>query len=123
MIFGLRKKYLFISALGGLFAWAIYLGASCFIAEEFFCCLLAASFAALYAELLAHLCKAPSTLFLIPSLIPLIPGSSLYYTMSCTVQGDAAGARSYGITTLKWALAIAAGISLVIAFRELRTKR
>ncbi len=123
MIFGLRRRYLLVSGLGGLLAWAIYLGSFHFLGSEFFCCLLASAFAALFAELLAHLCKAPSTLFLIPALIPLIPGSFLYYTMSATVQSDMETARFYGKATLTWALAIAAGISLVVAIRELKTKR
>ena len=123
IIFGLRKRYYLPSALGGLFSWAIYLVSFHFIGSEFFCCLLAAAFADLYAELLAHLYKAPSTLFLLPALIPLIPGSILYYTMSATVGSDVAGAKYYGRETLIWALAIAAGISLVTAIRELRTRR
>ena len=122
-VFGLRRRYLLVSGLGGLFAWAIYLGSYHFLGNVFFCCLLASAFCAVWSELLAHIGKAPSTLFLLPSLIPLIPGSFLYYTMSATVRSDLEGARFYGKATLTWALAIAAGISLVIAFRELRTKR
>jgi uncharacterized membrane protein YjjB (DUF3815 family) len=123
MIFGLRRRYLLAAGLGGLISWAVYLAVHSFIDEIFIGCLAAASVAALFADILAHVYKAPATLFLIPSLIPLIPGSSLYYTMSSLVRQDAAGARYYGIDTIKWALAIAAGISLVIAVRELRTKK
>ena len=40
---------------------------------------LAAFFAALYSEILAINREEPSTLFLYPSIIPLIPGDLIYY--------------------------------------------
>ena len=76
-----------------------------------------------YAELLARFMRTPATLFVIPAVIPLVPGSSLYYAMSCVVQRDLASAREYGTQTLEFALAIAAGMSFVLAGRELQTRR
>ena len=85
--------------------------------------LLAAAFALSYSEIMAKALKTPATLFVVPAIIPLVPGGSLYYTMSYAVQRDMANARVYGTRTLESALAIAAGISFVLAVRELRTKR
>ncbi|MBR2913373.1 MAG: threonine/serine exporter family protein, partial [Oscillospiraceae bacterium] len=51
--------------------------------------------------------------FFIPTAIPLVPGSTLYYTMRSVVQGELSTAADYGIQTLQTALAIAAGVSLV----------
>jgi uncharacterized membrane protein YjjB (DUF3815 family) len=76
-----------------------------------------------YAELLAHWMRSPTTLFVIPAIIPLVPGSSLYYAMSSAVQRDLTNAREYGSQTLELALAIAAGMSFVLACRELHTRR
>ena len=72
---------------------------------------------------MAKVLKTPATLFVIPAIIPLVPGGSLFYTMSCAVHGDLENARLYGTRTGECALAIAAGISIVLAFRELRTRR
>ncbi len=49
----------------------------------------AAVFAALYGEFLANATKDPSTFFIYPSIIPLIPGDLFYYTMRGIIQSDA----------------------------------
>ena len=48
--------------------------------------------------------------------VPLIPGSSLYYTMSAAVSGNTREISEYGSLTLQYALSIAAGISIVWTF-------
>ncbi len=123
LLFGLRRRYLAAASLGGLLAWAICLLAEHFLHDVFFSNLLASAFAVFYAEALAHLLKCPATLFITPSIIVLVPGGSLYYTMSWAVRGDMEQARLYGAATLKAALAIAGGISIVLALRELHARR
>ena len=123
LLFGLRRRYVLPAAVGGMLSWAVYLLLSRFLPSAFLSCLVASACAVLYAELLARLLRSPATVFVIPAVIPLVPGSSLYYAMSCVVQKDFAAAREYGMTTLEFSLAIAAGMSFVLAFRELRTRR
>lgn len=123
LLFGLRRRYLLAASFGGLLAWAVYLLARLWLRGGFLPDLLAAAVSVLYAELLAHLLKSPATLFLAPAIIPLVPGGSLYYAMSYAVRGEMNLARYYGMSTLKAALAIAAGISFVLACRELQTRR
>ena len=43
--------------------------------------------------------------------------------MSYAVRGELDAAREYGLETLEYALAIAAGISFVVALRELQMKK
>ena len=123
MLFGLRRRFLVYAALGGLLCWGVYLGMDAWTHMEFLSCLLAAAFAVVYAELLARWLKTPATLFVVPAILPLVPGGSLYYTMENVVHGRLEAARSYGTQTLIVALAIAAGISFVVALRELRARR
>ncbi len=124
LLFGMRGKHLVPASLGGVLVWGLYLLlAKCIHDEGFMACLVAAAAAVLYAELLAHLRKCPATIFVIPAILPLVPGSGLYYTMAYAVQGNIAEAKIYGSQTLETALAIAAGISFVIALRQLHTKR
>ncbi|MBE6850647.1 MAG: threonine/serine exporter [Ruminococcus sp.] len=113
LLFGLRPRYLCLASLGGGICWAFYQlclqsGLSVFVT-----CLVASAFSALYGEILARIMKAPAPLFFIPTVIPLIPGSTLYYTMRSAVQGQLDLAADYGMQTLLSALAIAAGVSLV----------
>lgn len=123
LLFGLRRRYVLPAAVGGMLSWAVYLLMSRLLPSLFLSCLIASACAVLYAELLARAMRTPATVFVIPAVIPLVPGSSLYYAMSCVVQKDFAAAREYGMTTLEFSLAIAAGMSFVLAFRELRTRR
>ncbi len=102
--------------------WAVYLLADSLLHASFLSNLLAAAFSVFYAEALALLLKAPATLFLTPAILPLVPGGSLYETMSHVVRGEMELARSCGNATLSTALAIAVGISIVLAIRELRPK-
>ena len=106
-----------------MLAWGIYLAVDAWLQSGFLACLLGAAFAVLYAELLARRLKTPAILFVIPAILPLVPGSFLYYAMSSAVRGQLELARSYGRQTALYALAIAAGISFMIAARELRTRR
>ena len=75
--------------------------------------LIPAAVVTLYAEVLARVVKAPATVFLIPSIIPLVPGGRLYYTMRAIVDGDAEGAKVYAMETIVIALGIAVGIVVI----------
>ena len=123
LIFGMRKCYLFAASLGALLGWGVYMLVDALIGDVFLPSLVAAAFALTYSEMMAKALKTPATLFVIPAIIPLVPGGSLYYTMSYAVHRDMANARLYGTRTLETALAVAAGISFVLAVRELRARR
>ena len=123
MVFGLRRRFLLPAALAGLLCWGVYLAMDAWLHMEFLSCLIAAAFAVVYAELLARWLKTPATLFVVPAILPLVPGGSLYYTMENIVHGRMEAARAYGVQTAIAALAIAAGISFVVALRELHARR
>ncbi|MBO5496875.1 MAG: threonine/serine exporter family protein [Clostridia bacterium] len=122
LLFGLPRRYLFVASLGGLLAWAVYLLADNLLHMTFQANLLAAAFSVFYAEALARRLKTPATLFLTTAILPLVPGGSLYETMSHAVRGEMELVRSCGNATLSTALAIALGISIVLAILELRPK-
>ena len=113
MIFRLPFRYLPLAALGGLLNWGSYLGCFALSGALFLSCFVASALSALYAELLAKYLRAPTTLFLIPAVIPSIPGSNLYYTMFGVVRGDWGYAAKNALLTAEYALALAAGMSIV----------
>jgi len=102
MIFRLRRSLWMVGSLGGALCWGCYLLMFDVTQHIFASGLVASAFAAL--------------LFVIPSVVPLIPGSSLYYTMSAAVSGNTREISEYGSLTLQYALSIAAGISIVWTF-------
>ena len=113
LLFHLRRKYLFITSFGGMITWAVYLAVFHYCGDVFWSCLLAAVFGAVYGELQARLQKAPSTIFFIPTVVPLIPGSNLYYTLFYIVDGKNRLAWENALKTGKYALAIAIGTAIV----------
>jgi uncharacterized membrane protein YjjB (DUF3815 family) len=120
LLFGMQKKYLAASSLGGMITWGIYMAMNAWLDMSFLACLAASSFAIVYSEVLARIYKTPATMFIMPSVVPLVPGGPLYYAMSEAVRGNMQQAGAYGRETLLFALAIASGICLVTAVRDLK---
>lgn len=115
MMFHLPNRYLAAATLGGGASWALYLLAGSFIEGVLIPALIASAFSALYAELLAHFHDTPSLLFVIPTVVPLIPGAPLYYAMSFAVVADWAAVSTYAVRCGAFALGIAGGMCLVWA--------
>ena len=127
ILFHVPKKHLFSASLGGFFSWGIYLFGVDVGLGRFMSCLFASAFSALYAEILARVKRAPAVLFFIPAVIPLVPGSNLYYTMLGIGTEDWVSAKANAVLTLQYALSIALGISVMWAVlsiaRSIREKR
>ena len=121
LVFHLRRRYLLPASLGGVLTCGVYLAAANALDGILLPTLIASAFAALYAEVLAWLLRAPTPLFLtIALVIPLIPGRSLYYATYCAVRQEISLARDYAAQTAEYALGIALGASLVWAFANMR---
>ena len=54
--------------------------------------------------------KAPSNVFLVPGIIPLLPGGALYYTMYGIVNSNSNMLYRNGIDTVIMTVGIATGI-------------
>ena len=67
MMFRLRPGLLVPASAGGLLCWGVYLMSMQWSDGIFAAAFAASAFAAMYAEILARLLKAPATLFLIPA--------------------------------------------------------
>lgn len=115
LMFRLRWKLIPGAVFGGLLTWGIFLLARPHFTYMgiFIPGLIATAVGSLYAELLARFQKAPAILFLIPTLIPMMPGGPLYYMMSSAVMGVRSMVNAYQNLTVEYALAIATGMSLI----------
>ncbi|MCQ2437064.1 MAG: threonine/serine exporter family protein [Clostridia bacterium] len=116
LIFNVRERFLFPAAISGLLTWAVYLLAARFLEPVFQITLIAASFGAFLAEVMARVLKAPSTVFFIPAMIPLSPGRNLYNTLQSAVVNDEPAFALNGMMTLQYTLGIAAGMCIAWAF-------
>lgn len=108
ILFGVRAKHLFFAIIGGVIACAssiLALSLGAFASSA-----IAAFAATLYSEVISRVRKAPVVSFLTPSLIVLVPGGALYYTVANIISKNYTVAVEYGLTTLDTCLGIAAGI-------------
>ena len=118
--FNVQPRYIIISSIGGLLTWLVYFGMHMVIDDVFIPTLVASSFAAIFAEVLAWILKVPNEGFFIIAVIPLVPGRLLYYTMYCAVQGAWNDCITYGLQMIYFAAGIALGICLVAAALQIR---
>ena len=81
VVFNIQLKDIAFAAIGGAIVRIVYILFQLALGAEyrFISITLAAFFAALYSEILAISRKEPSTLYLYPSIVPLIPGDLFYY--------------------------------------------
>ena len=122
VLFNLRGKKLLVGALGGMFAWLLFEVLGGVVQNEPIRYFIVSAAASVYAEVFARVMKTPRTTFWIVNLIPLIPGGSLYYTMSSAVESDFEIFMQRGIYTLELAAALSLGIVTVAAFSRLIKK-
>lgn len=118
IVFNIHGHGSLLCALGGVLAWAVYMIVIALGGSDLIGYLWAAIFSSVYSEVMARIRKSPAISYLVVSIFPLIPGASVYYTMTHAVKGDMANFANMGMHTIGIAGAIAVGILLVsTAFR------
>ncbi len=131
ILFNTRGKKVVISALGGLVAWGSFLIFARFIDNTYLGYFLASIVAMIYAEFFAVAARTPTMTFIVPSIVPLVPGGAFYYAVRNAIQNDLQQSLLGAIDTIAIAISIAGGIvavsTVVRAYRvlkeQLKTKR
>ena len=122
VLFNVRDRNLFFAALGGAVGWFFYSLTLNLSGSNVLAMLIASISISVYAEIFSRILKNPVTLFLVCSLIPLVPGSGMYYTVFEAVKGNVVESLNYGIETISLAGVIAVGIILVSTLSRLMQK-
>ncbi len=110
LVFRVRHWHLVWATLGGTLAWVSdvivsHLGGGAFLSS-----LAGALAVCLWSEGMARWRKAPANVYLIPGIVPLLPGSALYYAMEGAIYSDMEVFTQRGIDALLASLGIAGGI-------------
>lgn len=109
--FNCPKKSLIYGAINGGLAWTLY---SIMYRDMQISYIISAFTSAfivgLISEYLARRLKMPATVFLLPGLIPLVPGAGMYYTMYYLIQQDYDAFQGKAIETIFLAGAFAVGV-------------
>ena len=122
VLFNIRGKRFLFAGLGGFLSWLLFVLLQHLIPNEAVNYFVVAMVISLYAEVMARVLKTPTTTFITVSLIPLIPGGSLYYTMAYAFESDAARFLEKGLYTLELASALALGIIIATTATKIVTK-
>lgn len=126
LMFNIRGWRLVAASVGGLLSWFLFVVINKFVANEPIVYFIVAFAISVYAEIMARVLKTPTTTFITASLIPLIPGGSLYYTMVHAFSGDYDAFLPRAVNTLQLAAALALGIivstTLARAINKLKLK-
>lgn len=115
VLFNVRGKKLWLAAFGGFLAWGLFLLLGLCLESEVIRYFIVSVVISIYSEILARKVKTPATTFSIVSLIPLIPGGALYYTMAYILHGEFDLFLPKALYTLELAAALSLGILLVTA--------
>jgi len=113
IVFNVPKKYLHLSAIGGALGWLGYTALGSNVNSPVTSAFIASTIVAIYGELLSVRVKDLVTLFIIPGIIPLVPGSGMYYTMVAILEQEFQRAAVLGSETLFIAAAIASALIMV----------
>jgi uncharacterized membrane protein YjjB (DUF3815 family) len=110
VLFNVRGKRLGLIALASALSWLGYVLCDANGAGLFWSIFCGTAVAGLISEILARVIKAPVLMLLVPILIPLIPGGTLYNMMSSLVHSSHDLFLRYARQLLVEAGAIALGI-------------
>ncbi len=106
-------------AVGGGLSWAFYLIFLHFSNSLLYSIFAASILVCAYSEVVARAVKVPVSVFVTCVIIPLVPGSSLYYAMQAYIAGNNAAASTHAYKALLISLTIAMAIAVVSSVTNL----
>ncbi|MFD3156433.1 threonine/serine exporter family protein [Haloimpatiens sp. FM7330] len=121
VLFNIKGKNLIFASIGGGLGWLFYLICLNNQFSDTYSLFIASLIVSLFSEIMARSFKAPVTVFIICSILPLVPGGGMYYTMLESVKGNIDKSINLGVHTLINAGSIAVAIVLVSSLFKLIT--
>lgn len=115
LIFKLKGRYIFGVSVAGFLMYIIYLLMLRAYPSEFLAAFVSTAFVVLMAEILARTLKAPAMIFITTAIVPIVPGSGLYYSMKHLLWRDWTNFIDRFKSMLSVAFGIVCGIIFVAA--------
>lgn len=104
-----KNQCLFCGLCGSLI-WGFYLLFQFLGCQNVLCALFSTFFLTVFTRILSIQKKTPVTVYLTTGVLPLVPGTGIYYTAYYLIMNETSNAAAMGIETFKTAGAIALGI-------------
>ena len=110
LIFNVPLRHIPVASFVGGAGWVVFQIADAMGCGVAIACFFGACTVGLTSDIASKLCKEAATIFVIPGVLPLVPGAGTYYTMLAVIEGNLDQAAAKGIETLAMAGAIALGL-------------
>ena len=110
LLFNVHGKKIVWTGIGGSLSWLVYLLVMNTSGDLFISLLLATLSVVIASEILARALKIPVIMMLVPMLIPLVPGGTLFYSMEAMISGHNLQFLGYIQSLALQAAAIAVGM-------------
>ncbi|WP_026673664.1 threonine/serine exporter family protein [Alkalihalobacterium bogoriense] len=120
ILFNVPTRALYFGALLGCLSWVLFQFLPSFGVTLILATAIASLTSASLSHILAKRFRIPVTMFSIPAIIPLVPGSKAYFTMRAFVERDYVLGLELGIDTMFQAGAIAAGLVFALSIFSFR---
>ena len=117
-----KYKHLPIVSICGVISCAAYFFSNMLLNDIFTSVMIGSMVATIMAEILARILKSPTTVFLIPAIIPFVPGAMLFYMMYNLINGNIVKFYVYFSNLGLASLGIAVGIILASVFVQVVIK-
>lgn len=122
VMFNIPKRETVFAGLTGAIGWFCYELVQEYKLSIIFAAFVGALIVGILSELLAKWRKMPATLFVIPGIIPLVPGYGLYFSMLSIIENQYDEALRVGLETVMVAVVIASAIILSTVFGKIIRK-
>ncbi|MBS4534224.1 threonine/serine exporter family protein [Clostridium sp. D2Q-14] len=119
IIFNTSRESISKSSLNGAIGWIIYIVLTDTLDSSVIAAFFGALSVGILGELFARFFKKPATIFIIPGIVPLVPGSGMYYTMLAITEKRFIEAADLGSETLFIAASIASALIVSISIGKL----
>ncbi|MBR5602340.1 MAG: threonine/serine exporter family protein, partial [Clostridia bacterium] len=110
VIFDVPPKKMFWAMVGSIISCVLMLIGDKYGLDPLITNMIATAIPCVYCEIMARVLKTPTTVFMIPTLLPLVPGSRLYYTMFYLFSGE----QELFLDNMLIAVKICTGIAVAI---------
>lgn len=116
IIFNIPRRHILPASLCGACGWLAFQYLLSIGEAMVFACFMGACIVSILSEIFCRFFKEASTVFIIPGILPLVPGAGMYHTMLSLLNKDFSATAEIGTQTLLMAGSIAIAILIISSF-------
>jgi uncharacterized membrane protein YjjB (DUF3815 family) len=119
ILFHVPKKHIASAGLVGGLGWLTYTYFILSGSGSILACFAGSCIVAVISDFFSRSFKEAATIFIIPGILPLVPGAGMYYTMLAILEGNVQKTASTGTETILMAGSIAVALLVVASVTKL----